>query len=478
MHDEACPTVPHSGPLPTPESLRQLEIFTDLPDDELNWLLGHGHVEDIPEGVTYVQVGDPAEDMFFLLEGRSHWRVDVGGQKLLFNVAEAGTVGGVLPYSRMTEYGGEAQAVEPIRLLRVPKECFGDLVKVSPILAQRLVALMSERVREVTRTEQQREKMMALGKLSAGLAHELNNPASAIIRAVDALSERLAQLPKHEARLVELGTGVESIHCSAGAIESLRGADVRLSELERADREDEVADWLDDAGVPDVYVRAETLVAAGLGTDSLAEIQDTLPNGAMPDFVPWFETMLAADQLLGEIRHAAERVSDLVKSIKQYSHMDRAPDRQPVDVHRGLDDTLTMLGHQTRSQNVKIVRSYADDLPRAIAHAGELNQVWTNLLDNALDALEDAHGKGGRLEVSTQLVGEVVEVRFIDDGHGIPDDIQERIFEPFFTTKSVGDGTGLGLDIVARIVRQNEGRLSVNSEPGRTEFCVQLPAAL
>lgn len=478
MSEETCPaTGQRAADSPTPDELRRHEIFADLPDDELEWLLAHGRVQDVAEGEIYVHVGDPADEMVILLEGRSHWRIDVGGQKLLFNVAEAGTVGGVLPYSRMTEYGGEAQAVEDTRLLCVPKTCFDDLVRVSPKLSQRLVALMSERVREATRTEQQREKMVALGKLAAGLAHELNNPASAIIRAVDALSERLAELPKHEARLVELGTATNAVECSAAAIEAARSADVRLSELERSDREDEIADWLDEHGVSEPWMRAETLVAAGFEIDSLDEIAANLPGGALAVFVPWLETLVAADQILSEVRHAAGRVSELVASVKQYSHMDRAADRQSVDVHRGLDDTLTMLGHQVRKQNVTVVRDYAENLPRALAHPGELNQVWTNLIDNALDALAEAHGEGGgRLQISTRRAGSLVEVVVADDGPGIPEEIRERIFEPFFTTKKVGEGTGLGLDIVRRIVRQNEGRLTIESEPGRTELVVELPA--
>ncbi|MEM9595802.1 MAG: ATP-binding protein [Acidobacteriota bacterium] len=467
----------------TPDELRVHEIFDGLPDDELRWLLERGRAEEIPEGQLYVHIGDEAQDMFFILEGRSHWRVEVGGQKVLFRDAGPGSVGGVLPYSRMTHYGGEALAVEPMRILRVPKEHFDELVTVSPRLGERLVAVMSTRVREATRTEQQQEKMMALGKLAAGLAHELNNPAAAIGRSVDALGERLRQLPDMVACLTRHDIAETAVRAAGnlcplsrkGGTDSGTGS---ISELERSDREDEVADWLDERGVDEPWVRAETLVAAGLDVDRLAELTDGIDDAGVASLVTWLETMLGAQALVREVRSAAGRVSELVASVKQYSHMDRSAARQNVDVHRGLDDTLTMLGHRVRKQEVEIVRRYHDTLPPIPAHAGELNQVWTNLIDNALDALGDAHpGGGGRLELATRPLGAMVEICVIDDGPGIPEDLVARIYEPFFTTKGVGQGTGLGLDIAHRIVGQHQGLLDVASKPGRTAFRVCLPIA-
>ena len=456
----------------SPADLRALPIFEGLDDDLLEWLVAHATTRDLAANEKLFEQDDPAEAMVIVLRGTLQFLVDLQGQLVPAATHRAGAVTGLLPYSRMTRYNGDGVATGPTRVLLVHKDRFADLLHRSPELGRRLVALMTDRVREAAKYSQQRERMIALGKLSAGLAHELNNPAAAVRRATAALRDRMAGLPTLVARMAAHDLTEDQI-CTADAFRTrAAGAEAPLSTLERGEREDAVADWLDDHGVDEGWMRAETFVSAGLAPDDLDAVAAAVPDAALPDVVAWLEASLAADRLLHEIDAAAGRISELVASVKSYSHMDQAPDKQPVDVRHGLDSTLTMLGHQLRKKNVRLERTYQDDLPRIRGFPGELNQVWTNLVDNAVDAMDD----GGTLRVEAVREGACVVVRIADDGHGIPPEIQERIFEPFFTTKGVGDGTGLGLDLVQRIVRQQHGgAIGVESRPGRTVFTVELP---
>jgi signal transduction histidine kinase len=243
-----------------------------------------------------------------------------------------------------------------------------------------------------------------------------------------------------------------------------------LSTVARGEVEDELADWLEDREIPHAYIIAEVLADEGVTTKALTHLAEHVDESALADVILWIEKGLAADRLLNEIERASGRISDLVASVKGYTHRDQAPERQRIDVSQGIDQTLVMLGHAVRAKNVEVVRDYGD-VPDVCAFPGEINQVWTNLLDNALDAVPD----GGHIEISTSIEGELVCVRVTDNGSGMPEEVRARIFEPFFTTKEPGSGTGLGLDIVRRIVDQHEGRITVESEPGRTSFEVCLP---
>ena len=251
------------------------------------------------------------------------------------------------------------------------------------------------------------------------------------------------------------------------------GGGAELSTLERGDREDRLGEWLEDRGVADSWVLAETLVEAGLDVEDVRAVCDTLPDAAVPDALAWVESGIAAGQILGQVAAASGRITELVSAVKSYSHMDQNPDKQPVDVHEGLDTTLSVLAHPLKRKNVQVHRRYAGDLPKVPALVSELNQVWTNLLDNAIDAVAD----GGAIEIETRQEADWLVVTVTDDGAGIPEDAQSHVFEPFFTTKAVGEGTGLGLDIVQRIIMQHSGEITFASEPGRTAFAVRLPLA-
>jgi signal transduction histidine kinase len=456
------------------DELRGLKIFEGLREDQLAWFCAHGTRIELASGEHMFERGDPADFMYVVVSGRIDGHEEVGGEWLVVATTEQGQVTGMLPFSRMTRYPRYTVAVGPTRVLRLHKDDFQVMLVVSPEVGQRLVATMSDRVRGDVRLHQQRDRMIALGRLSAGLAHELNNPAAAVRRAAAALSEDLARLPASAAALIRL-------HLDEAAVDAMTrlstlaraGESMTLSPLERSEREQELGDWLEERGVPEPWRLAATFADVGLGVGALEESARAIPAAALGDALVWLEGGLSAERTVAEISSASERISSLIASIKTYSHMDRSSEHKPTDVREGLDNTLTMLAHKIRKKDIRLSRSYQEDLPRIPANAGELNQVWTNLIDNAIDAV----GEGGALGVEAKQSDGSVVVNVIDDGPGIPDDLRAHIFEPFFTTKGVGEGTGLGLDIALRIVRIHRGRIDVESRPGRTEMRVLLPVS-
>jgi signal transduction histidine kinase len=448
--------------------------LADLPEDLLAWLAENGELVEGDPGERLFTEGDPADYMFAMLSGAFQLFTKVGGQPLLYDTFRAGRITGALPYSRITSFPGYGLFVEPSRVFKLGKTHFPEMLHRSPELGQRLVAIMSDRVRDSTRTQQQREKMMALGKLAAGLAHELNNPAAAVRRAASSLRERLEALPSLVEGLLRQGIDEPAIQMARGLLAGVRERpQASLSTLERGAREDELSDWLEGHGVARALDAAEALVDTGF---TIADLDALAAVGKerVPPLLGWLAATIEGDRLTQEIAAASARISELVGSVKTYSHLDHAPDKQPTDLRQGIDSTLIMLGHELKAKNIRVVREDFKDLPLISAHPGELNQVWTNLIDNAIDALPAE----GELRIETAREAEHVVVRVIDNGPGIPPEVQPRIFEPFFTTKGVGDGTGLGLDIAQRIVRQHAGQIDVESRPGRTAFTVRLPLAV
>jgi signal transduction histidine kinase len=381
-----------------------------------------------------------------------------------------GDVGGLLPYSRLRKPPGAAVIIEATDALEVHQDCFTDLIRRCPTITATLVHVMLDRARVFNTSDLHDEKMVSLGRLSAGLAHELNNPASAAARSATLLKEALLEAA---AASRELGTA----RLSEEALETLErlrhaclGMSITLSPIERSDREEALADWLEtrdlDAG------SAASLADAGMTTDQLDALAGSLDANGLRTALRSIATDCVVRSLASEIEAATSRIHKLVAAIKRWSYMDhQAPEM--VDVAQGLRDTVTILSHKAKTKGAQIKLDVAPDLPRVNAFGGELNQVWSNLLDNALDAAPAR----GNVDVSAYPhLGSVV-VRIVDDGPGIPPEIRERIFDPFFTTKPVGAGTGLGLDIARRLVRRNNGEIEVESRPGRTQFCVSLPIA-
>lgn len=458
----------------TADELRDVAILKGLQETQLAWFSDHGERIDLAPGDRMFERGQPSDFMFIIVTGTIQRFEEIGGQWLVAATNREGEVTGMLPYSRMTNYPGHAVATEDSRILSIKASDFKEMLAVSEEIGKRLVAVMSDRVRVDVRLEQQRDRMEALGRLSAGLAHELNNPAAAVRRAANNLSEQLTSLPPLALSMMANRMEETAIQ----ALERLWGlAHERqpnaLSPLERSGQEEALADWLEDRNVANAGEIAGTFVDAGLTIDDLEEFAVSNSPSVVPEALAWVAGGLAADRMVMEIDSSAARVSELISSIKMYSHMDRSPEHKPTDVRLGLDSTLTMLSHKLKEKSIQVERDYDQNLPAIPANAGELNQVWTNLIENAIGAM----GDGGTLRLSVGREDGWIAVRIIDDGHGIPEEIQTRIFEPFFTTKGVGEGTGLGLDIAMRIVKTHQGHIEVDSKPGRTEMCVRLPVS-
>ncbi|MCB2406425.1 sensor histidine kinase [Hymenobacter lucidus] len=455
----------------TPDDLLTIPTFQGLPPETLAWLLEHGERRELPDGGTVMQPGDAAEYMIGVVQGGiQFYTVQNGSREPRFRI-EAGHISGVLPYSRLRVSMGWGMASGATVLYLLHRDHFPALEQHSPELVQRLVGLMSDRARDEARAQERDEKLRALGKLSAGLAHELNNPAAAIARAAEALAERAAAKPALFAELVGHCPSPEAMQALTALAVPGESPKLTMSALACADREDELSDWLEAQGVPDGYRLAAGLMEAGLTLSELGPVATLLPPAAKPAAFAWLEGQLTTMHLIKDVQEAGGRISLLVSNVKTYSHMDRGGSFAPLEVTAGLDSTVNMLGYQLREKNIRLTRDYAPGLPRIQGQVSSLNQVWTNLLDNAIDALPP----GGEITLRTRREGDFVQVIIIDNGPGIAPNVLPRIFEPFYTTKQAGEGTGLGLDIAQRIIRNHGGRLEVHSQPGHTEFCAWLP---
>ena len=455
------------------ERLAAHRTVGSAPREELAWLAAHGDVRHLATGDVLSAKSAPVEGFFVLLSGRVALFVDRGAGPQKAIEWRAGDVSGLLPYSRMVNPPGDAIAQEPTTLLALHRAHLKTMVRECYEVTALLVHTMVDRARTFTSSDLHNEKLLSLGKLSAGLAHELNNPVAAIERGAARLEDRLEDAERaarvlgaaglSEAQLAALDAVRTS--CLTTRVEGVR------SPLEEADREQAIADWLEDHGL-DVAI-ADTLAETAVTLEALDSVAAAVHGPALDAVLRWAASGCAVRGLASEIQEAATRVSGLVVAIKGFTHMDHAAVAEPVDLGRGLGDTVAVLRAKARGKAATVHVAVSPGLPRVRGFVGELNQVWSNLLDNALDAIAD----GGRVEVSADRAGTRVVVRVVDNGSGIPAGVRERIFDPFFTTKAVGQGTGLGLDIVRRLVRHNDGDIEVESQPGRTEFRVSLPIA-
>jgi signal transduction histidine kinase len=455
------------------EAFRKLPIFADLQPEQLEWLAAHAVEFRLEPGEILTREGDPADNLFVIFDGEIHFRKESAGEASPTYIGRAGQVGGMLPYSRLTHSPGTARAVRPARMARISASLFPEMLQLIPQLGQRLVGVMSDRIRESTRLNMQQDKMTALGKLSAGLAHELNNPSAAIGRAAAGLRAAMDTLRQVSLRASRRTLTCEQLDLIDEFEEKVHRQAAQANALDivaRSDREEQILTWLEQRTIADGWQISGPLSEAGISVEALEHFAGHIGE-ATGDVLLRIAWRFSAYHLVLEIEGAAKRISDLVGAVKEYSHMDQVA-VQEVDIHRGLESTLTMFNHQLK-EGIRVVRDYDQGLPKICANGGELNQVWTNLIDNAIDAM---HGKG-ELRLRTANEGARVLVEVGDDGPGIPAEIQSRIFEPFFTTKGVGEGTGLGLDAVYRIVGQHDGDVRVQSKPGDTRFQVRLPLA-
>jgi signal transduction histidine kinase len=453
------------------ELLRRAPVFADLPDDQIAWFLSQSQDLHLNASATYARQGEPADAMFVLLEGDFQWRGELAGETLVRDV-KAGEVTGVLPFSRMKKFTLTGRAMTDARVLRFPALRFPELVQKMPELTTRLVGLMSDRIREATRFEQQRDRLAALGKLSAGLAHELNNPASAAKRAASQLRDILKRVRDASLELgrrtltAEQKSEIEKLEFSLTQVDGPPPDPLAASALE-----DEIDSLLRSHGQNDLWQLAADLAHRNFKPALLEHLFATLDAATARAALVRISSSVEIAGLLHEIESSTSRISDLVCAIKEYTFMDQSP-VQNVDIVKTLETTLTILNHKLK-HGVVVQRDY-QRIPLLVNSFGsELNQVWTNIIDNAIDAM----GGKGELRVRTYREDNCVVVEIADNGPGISPEVQPRIFEPFFTTKGVGEGTGLGLDTVQRIVKKHRGNVQVSSKPGDTRFQVWLPLA-
>jgi signal transduction histidine kinase len=465
----AIPGTALTTPLPEiVEVLKRVQALQGLTDSELEWLATHGEEVSAPAGTALFREGDPATKMWILLKGEVHVRRSQGGLALF--VGRSGQITGLLPFSRMKTHGGQGFAASDLWALQIDRDVFPEMLDAIPSMGQRCVSVLLDRVREMTRLEQQAEKLNALGKLAGNLAHELNNPASAAQRAASGLIEELKTYGHQKFLLGSLC--LDSAH-----LEAIRAWRCRMEEqtkqrpansVTQAQREDLLQRWLRERGVEKTWQIVPDLAELGIMTENLDELSDLLGGEHLDVVLSQFASSARTERMAQAMLDSTNRIFELIGAVKDYSWMDQAP-IQEVDLPQSLETTLTML--QSRLENVKIEREYGPGLPRISAYASELNQVWMALLENALDAMQDE----GKITLKVELSGEFVVVEIWDNGAGIPAELQARIFEPFFTTKAPGSGLGLGLDTAQRIVRRHRGYIHVQSKPGATCFQVRLP---
>jgi signal transduction histidine kinase len=455
----------------TGSELRRVPVFADLPEDQISWFLSQSQEAVLQPDDIYVHQGDPADAMIVILEGQLQVRGELGGD-LVTLFSKPGDVTGILPFSRMKQSPVTGRAITSGRILRFPAALFPELVQKMPELAQRLVGLMSDRIREVTRIEQQRDRLAGLGKLSAGLAHELNNPASAAKRAASQLRGLLQQIKdaSHELGRKELTPAqrleIEKLEASLVGKEGPPPDALTISSLE-----DQLETQLRSHGQNDLWQLAAALARKGVKPELLESLFASLGAESARAALMRISSSLEIAGVLNEIESSTARISDLVRAIKEYTFMDQAP-VQNVDIVKSLETTLTILNHKLK-HGVKVAREYQPVPLMVDSFGSELNQVWTNIIDNAIDAM----GGKGELRLRTYREDSCVVIEIGDNGPGIAPDVQPHIFEPFFTTKGVGQGTGLGLDTVQRIVKKHRGSVQVVSQPGDTRFQIVLPVA-
>jgi len=442
------------------------------PPEEHAWLVRHGVLKPFAVGDVVTGKGKQATDLLVVFAGHLVIRMDRGaGAHKLFEW-RAGDVGGVMPYSRGSSPPNDVVAEERTEVLAVPRAALPEMTRECPTVTTTLVHVMLDRARHFTTNDLHDEKLVSLGKLAAGIAHELNNPASAVVRGAKLLGESLEVSETAARRLGEARLSEEQF----AVIDEIRqlclkaAPTVTRSVLGRSDREDEFVDWLAEHEADERC--AGPLAETGVTLDSLDALAAGVDGEVLQVTLKWLAAGCNVRTLAADIGAAATRIHHLVGAVKGFTYMDHARTPEPVDIRQGLADTLTVLESKVRGKSAEVELVIPVDLPRVRAVGGELNQVWMNLLDNALDAVDT---NGHIRVIATVELGRVV-VSVVDDGPGIPETIAGRIFDPFFTTKGVGKGTGLGLDIVRRLLQRHDGEVAMESVPGRTEFQVRLPA--
>jgi signal transduction histidine kinase len=444
-----------------------------VPRDELVWIATHGTLRHYDIGAVIARQTQVIDELYILLAGRISIYLNRGPGQHRTMDWQAGDVTGLLPYSRLLHPPGDTMVEEPVDAVVIHRKDFPKLTRSCPEVTATLVHVMTDRARRFTSTDLRDENMLSLGRLAAGLAHELNNPASAVMRYAKLMAGTLT-VAEEAART--LGAAGLTQHQMA-ELETFRTICMSskdylpLSGLALSDREDAISAWLESHGIPPTL--SEDLAKTPVSIEALDRIARVLDGTALVPALHWIAGDCAVRSLVDGIERGASRIHALVAATKGFTHMDRSLEHERVDIARGLADTASLLEGKARSKSVDITLDLPPHLPTVLGFSAELNQIWMNLLDNAIDAAPTP----GHVLVTAEPIGEDLVVRVIDDGQGIPEEIRESIFDPFFTTKPVGEGTGLGLDIVRRVVQWHNGEIRVESRSGRTEFRVRLPVA-
>jgi len=453
--------------------LTRHRLLGTAPREELAWLAAHGVSRRLQPGDVTTHQGQQEEWLYVLFSGHIAIHLDRGAGSRKIIEWRDGDVLGLLPYSRGGSPPGRTEAEQPTEMLAIHRDVFPEMIRECPAVTARLVHTMLDRARHFTSSDLHDEKLVSLGRLAAGLAHELNNPAAAATRSADLLAKgyadaeaaarSLAAARLSEAQLAAIDR-VRDL-CIAGVASS------KPSAMERADGEEALGAWLATHGIDDAI--AATLAETGVTSPALDPLAAAIAGGALDAALRWIAAGCLVRSLASDVRTSATRIYDLVAAVKGFTYMDQAPASEDVDIRRGITDTVAVLGAKIRAKAVAVTVNLPSDVARVRGFGGELNQVWANLIDNALDAVPNE----GHIDVTAGRELDRVVVHIVDDGPGIPREIQGRIFDPFFTTKEVGQGTGLGLDIVRRLLQRHDGEVEVESRPGRTEFRVRLPVA-
>jgi len=456
------------------EAFQLSDTLNKLDKGQLQFLIDRGEVISFKKGDFLFEKDKPADYLIYIISGRFRIYLIQNSQKREVATLLPGNITGVLPYSRMTHASGYAQALESSKIFQLHKDHFREMIVDYHPLAEALVHHMATRIRDFTKMRMQDEKLISLGKLSAGLAHELNNPASAMVRSSEELGKHLKLLPDGFKRVMKSNLDPDVVdEVNDWLFDLLKEESKQMSLMDRNKKEDELIDYLDELELEKAFELGEELVEFGIELDQIKSLHSKIGDGDFETVLSWVTNNISTERMVEEINTSAQRIAELIGSIKEYSHMDRSKDRQSVDVNHGISSTLTMLKYKIKKSKIQVEAELSETIPQVTGFPGELNQIWTNLLDNAIDAMGD---EGGVLSIKTEWCDPYVAIEIGDTGSGIPEEIQGQIFDPFFTTKEVGKGTGLGLDIVSKIIGRHRASIELNSKPGKTIFRILLPA--
>ncbi|HAH51683.1 MAG TPA: histidine kinase [Balneola sp.] len=454
------------------QKLHSFPQFENVPLDQLDWLVENSRICTYMTDERIMEPGTAVDKMFIILESRIRIQLPRGSSFTSIGDFVTGDISGRLPFSRMQSTLAHLVVMEDTTILETHEDLFVEITKRYELI-EAFVHSLSDRIRSFTSQQQQNEKLVALGKLSAGLAHELNNPASAMVRGATELKKRLSQTPDKFKSVMSIKLTNDQIDAVNDLVfkKAGRGSSNQQSLMERTALEDELTDWMEDHGVETGFEYSETFAEYCFNTEDLEFVSSHVEDEYLPAVLGWIEDVLTTEKMMEEIEDSARRISDLVSSVKTYSHMDRGTDKEVVELKKVLKSTVTMLNHKAKQKKVEIELNIPSDLSEFYGYVSELNQVWTNLLDNAIDAVP----QNGKIEVKAEEKNKNMYLFFKDNGSGIPEDVLPKIFDPFFTTKDVGEGTGLGLDVVHKIIEKHGASIDVESKPGQTTFELCFP---